>query len=243
VLAQARARVRDRENLRFERTRVFGRARRIFLEIGARLAANRDLENARDVFLLEVGELIGLVEGTATITDLPGLVRLRRAEFEHFKTLPAPPRRFSTQGPIRAGTGLNFETAVQAGNGQANDHSRNGIACSPGVIRGPVRVVLDPRNANLTGPSIIVAERTDPGWILILPLARALLVERGSLLSHSAIVSRELGIPAIVAIPGVTSWLKDGDWVELDGSSGTVKRIDPDSIEPATLNPLEPHRE
>ena len=95
-----------------------------------------------------------------------------------------------------------------------------------------MRVVLDPRKANLDGPSIIVAERTDPGWILILPLARALLVERGSLLSHSAIVSRELGIPAIVAIPGVTSWLKDGDWVELDGSNGTVKRISPDGANP-----------
>ena len=229
VLAQARARVRDRENLRFERTRVFGRARRIFLEIGARLADRGDLDQARDVFWLEVGELIGLVEGTATITNLRALARERQVEFEHFKTLPVPPRRFQTRGPVRAGLELQFEASTANTN---DDHSRNGIACSPGVIRGPVRIVLDPRNANLDGPSIIVAERTDPGWILILPLARALLVERGSLLSHSAIVSRELGIPAIVAIPGVTSWLKDGDWVELDGSSGTVKRIEPDEIEP-----------
>jgi rifampicin phosphotransferase len=225
VLGQARGRVRDRENLRFERTRVFGRARRIFLEIGARLADRGDLEVARDVFWLEVGELIGLVEGTATITNLRVLARERQAEFEHFKTLPAPPRRFQTRGPVRAGLELEFKSSESEAN---NDDSRSGIACSPGVIRGPVRIVLDPRNANLDGPSIIVAERTDPGWILILPLARALLVERGSLLSHSAIVSRELGIPAIVAIPNVTTWLKDGDWVELDGSSGTVKRIEPD---------------
>jgi rifampicin phosphotransferase len=225
VLVQARGRVRDRENLRFERTRVFGRARRIFLEIGARLADRGDLENTRDVFWLEVGELIGLVEGTATITNLRALARERQTEFEHFKTLPAPPRRFQTRGPVRAGLELQFEASIAGAN---NDDSRSGIACSPGVIRGPVRIVLDPRNANLDGPSIIVAERTDPGWILILPLARALLVERGSLLSHSAIVSRELGIPAIVAIPNVTTWLKDGDWVELDGSSGTVKRIEPD---------------
>ncbi len=229
VLGQARGRVRDRENLRFERTRVFGRARRIFVEIGARLADRGDLENARDVFWLEVGELIGLVEGTATITNLRALAQERQAEFEHFKTQPAPPRRFQTRGPVRAGLELQFEASIASTN---NDDSRSGIACSPGVIRGPVRIVLDPRNANLDGPSIIVAERTDPGWILILPLARALLVERGSLLSHSAIVSRELGIPAIVAIPGVTSWLKDGDWVELNGSSGTVKRIEADGANP-----------
>ncbi len=233
VLGQARARVRDRENLRFERTRVFGRARRIFLEIGARLHQTNDLNDPRDVFWLEVAELIGLVEGTATVTNLRLLAATRRAEFEAFKTLPAPPRRFTTHGPVRAGLELQPSASLES---TALDDHRSGIACSPGVVRGPVRVVLDPRAANLDGPVIIVAERTDPGWILILPLARALLVERGSLLSHSAIVSRELGIPAIVAIPGVTSWLRDGDLVELDGSSGTVRliqrRVEPDGTNP-----------
>ena len=95
----------------------------------------------------------------------------------------------------------------------------------PCVVRGTVRVVKDPRKVHLDEPTILVAERTDPGWIIILPLARALLVERGSLLSHSAIVSRELGIPGIVSIPEVTSWLQDGDEVELDGSTGVVKLI------------------
>jgi pyruvate,water dikinase len=60
---------------------------------------------------------------------------------------------------------------------------------------------------------------------LLFPSARGLLVERGSLLSHSAIVARELGIPAVVSIPGVTSWLNDGDVVELDGAEGVVRRI------------------
>jgi pyruvate,water dikinase len=73
--------------------------------------------------------------------------------------------------------------------------------------------------------TILVAEHTDPGWILIFPSAAGLLVERGSLLSHAAIVARELGIPAVVSIPGVTRWLRDGDWVEIDGSSGLVRRL------------------
>jgi pyruvate,water dikinase len=53
-----------------------------------------------------------------------------------------------------------------------------------------------------------------------------LLVEYGSLLSHSAIVSRELGLPAIVSLAGLTCWLKDGDWVEFDGSTGLVVRVE-----------------
>ena len=225
VLGQARARVRDRENLRFERTRVFGRARRLFLEMGARLVEGGNLSSARDVFWLEVDEVLGTAEGStaesASTTRLRELVALRQAEFAHFATLPAPLRRFTTRAGVETGP-EHAGTASTAG--QDND-SRRGIACSPGIVRGPVRVVTDPRSANLSGPTIIVAERTDPGWILVLPLARALLVERGSLLSHSAIVSRELGIPAIVAVPGVTAWLKDGDWVELNGSTGEIRRI------------------
>ena len=86
VLVHARTRVRTRENLRFERTRVFGRARMIALEIGKRLAALDVLQQPRDVFYLEWDEMLGYVEGRATTTDLAGLVALRRREFEAYRT-------------------------------------------------------------------------------------------------------------------------------------------------------------
>ena len=70
----------------------------------------------------------------------------------------------------------------------------------------------------------MVARFTDPGWITLFANAAGILVERGSLLSHSAIVARELGIPAIVAIDGVMEWLQTGDVVEMDGATGVVKR-------------------
>jgi pyruvate,water dikinase len=60
---------------------------------------------------------------------------------------------------------------------------------------------------------------------MLFPAASGILVERGSLLSHSAIVSRELGIPAVVGITGILNSLKDGDIVELDGTTGTVKKV------------------
>jgi pyruvate,water dikinase len=59
----------------------------------------------------------------------------------------------------------------------------------------------------------------------VFPSAAGLIVERGSLLSHSAIVARELGMPAIVSVVGVTAWLKDGDWVEMDGRTGLVRKV------------------
>jgi phosphoenolpyruvate synthase/pyruvate phosphate dikinase len=86
-------------------------------------------------------------------------------------------------------------------------------------------VIRDPRGASLAPGDILVAERTDPGWILLFPAASAVVVERGSVLSHSAIVARELGLPAVVSVPGLTAWLQTGDRISIDGSTGLVRRV------------------
>ncbi|MFB2968706.1 PEP/pyruvate-binding domain-containing protein [Aerosakkonema sp. BLCC-F183] len=234
VLKNARCRVRDRENLRFERTRVFGRARRVFVELGKRFYALDLLNSSRDIFYLEVNEILGFIEGTATCTDLKGLVAVRQAEFAKYKDMPSPGDRFETRGIVYRGLGTPPQPSPPAGREKegVSQCYLQGIGCSPGVVRGAVRVIKDPKqivgNDNsvpLQPGTIIVADRTDPGWILLFPAAAGLLVEKGSLLSHAAIVARELGIPAIVSLPGVTQWLKDGDLVELNGSTGKVSKI------------------
>jgi pyruvate,water dikinase len=221
VLRHAQRRVRDRENLRLERTRLFGRVRRIFIEIGRRLYALDLLDDARDIFYLEVDEVLAFAEGRSTTTDLRALAAVRKREFRGYADDPPPDDRFETRGPVYQGH--DFRRAEDPGK-QSGDE-RKGLGCSPGIVRGPVRIVTDPTTADLEERAIIVAEHTDPGWIMVFPSARGLLVERGSLLSHAAIVARELGIPAVVSLPGVTRWLKDGDSVEMDGSTGIVRRI------------------
>ena len=233
ILRHARARVRDRENLRFERTRVFGRVRRIFVELGKRYAAVGVLDEPRDVFYLTVDEALGWAGGTAASTDLRGLASVRKAEFARYRELPTPADRFETRGMVHVGH--EFIEPVRASdvqrvnaptNGaQPDGDARRGTGCYPGTVRGIARVVRDPREATLEAGEILVAERTDPGWVMLFPAASGLLVERGSLLSHSAIVARELGLPAVVAIDGLTSWLESGDEVELDGRTGVVRRI------------------
>src|SRR5262249_4286363 len=98
ILRNARQKVRDRENLRFERTRLFGRARRIFVELGRRLYALNLLDTPQDIFYLEAEEVLGFVEGTATCADLRGLAAVRRAEFARYREMPPPPDRFETHG-------------------------------------------------------------------------------------------------------------------------------------------------
>ena len=107
-----------------------------------------------------------------------------------------------------------------------NGNARKGQACSPGVVRGPARVVMDPRTATVRAGDILVAERTDPGWVTIFPMVKGVIMERGSLLSHSAIVARELGLPAVVGVEDACAWLRDGDWVELNGTSGRIRRLE-----------------
>ena len=92
-------------------------------------------------------------------------------------------------------------------------------------MRGRVRLVTDPTNAKLRKGEILAARHTDPGWVMLFPLASALLVERGSLLSHSAIVAREMDLPAIVSLPSLTDWVSTGDLVEMNGTTGVVRKI------------------
>ncbi|HEY5792122.1 MAG TPA: PEP-utilizing enzyme, partial [Chthoniobacterales bacterium] len=221
ILRQARERVRDRENLRFERTRVFGQVRRIFVEIGRRLYAMDVLPEPRDVFYLAAEESLGFIEGASLTQDLGRLAGLRKKEFAGHRERPMADR-FETRGAVYAGN--SFASRLAPAPPPDGDHV-NGIGCCPGIVRGKVRVILDPRNALIHPGEILVAPRTDPGWIMLFPAAAGLLVEHGSLLSHSAIVAREMRIPAVVSISGITSWLKTGDEVELDGSSGRVTRI------------------
>lgn len=223
VLTQARARVRDRENLRFERTRVFGRVRRIFRELGNRFSALQLLEEPQDIFYLEVEEALGFVTGVAATTDLAGLVRVRKAEYARFQTLPAPADRCETRGIVNHGQ--SFGPAGKIHQEVEDGETHRGTGCCPGVVRGPVRVVTDPQRAEIRAGDILVARRTDPGWIMLFPAAAGVLVEHGSLLSHSAIVAREMGIPTIVGLTDATRWLRDGDWAEMDGRSGVVRKV------------------
>jgi pyruvate,water dikinase len=222
VLGNARARVRDRENLRFERTRVFGRARQIFRELGGRFYADNRLDDPADVFYLEVDEICGFVEGTATSTDLRGLAAVRKSEFAGYAALPAPAARFATRGMVHQGNRFQTDTpSVLVEEGER----RTGLGCSPGKVQGRARVVHNPLAADLAAGDIVIAEHTDPSWIMILPLAGGLVVERGSLLSHAAIVARELGIPAVVGLGGATQWVQDGEHIEVDGGAGVVRKV------------------
>lgn len=220
VLNHARERVRQRENLRFQRTRLFGAVRRIFKQIGIRFQNAGVFAHSNDIFFLETSEIFAVIEGTSTTQDVRRLVEMRRDENRRSLNSAAPPDRFQTNGLRRRSAVSKNKEQEPAANGSS------AIGCSPGRVIGRVRVLTSSHLKQPLAPDeIVVAERTDPGWILIFPQAAGLIVEHGSLLSHSAIVSRELGLPCIVAAHGATKNFVDGELIEMDGSSGMIRKL------------------
>lgn len=223
ILKQARYTVKNRENLRFERTLLFGKVRKLFLRIGFILTSMNVIEDKRDIFYLEVDEILFYIDGKSTTNNLKELIEIRKKEYLKYNDI-LPDERFYSYGAVNIGNDFKKEEKKEKVEVEAKLKLK-GIGASPGKVTGKVRIIKNPINAKLEQGEILVAEYTDPGWIMLFPAASGILVERGSLLSHSAIVSRELGIPAVVGITGLIASLKDGDIVELDGTTGEIKII------------------
>ncbi|WP_119388431.1 PEP/pyruvate-binding domain-containing protein [Taklimakanibacter lacteus] len=222
LMTWTKNRVRDRENLRFERTRIFGRARRLFLTCGERLAAQGLLAEKRDIMFLTVQEILGTIEGFAVSTDLKGLAALRKQELQEAARHPDPPERVTI-----AGAATGFARAAHAVRpASSSDRQRQGTGCSAGLVTAIACVVEDPRQQIVKPGEILVARHTDPGWIAAFSNASAIIVERGSLLSHSAIVARELGIPCVVGLKGAMHWIRTGEQLTVDGATGQVSKTD-----------------
>lgn len=220
TLRYTRELVSARENLRYERTRAFGIVREIFTFIGKRFYADGLLDHVRDIFYLTKEEIFGYIEGTAVTQDIKALVALRQQAFQTYRQLGPLSERFATYGVPYHGNDFFSIDRVDKQEGDLK-----GIGCSPGRVTGRVRVVVDPAEVPSLNGDILVTTSTDPGWVTLFPGALGIIVERGSLLSHSAIVSREMGKPCIVGVTGLLKALKTGDEIEMDGSTGIIRTI------------------
>ncbi len=225
ILRRARKAVRDRERMRLTRTRIVGVGRSVYLKVGNLLCAAGQLDEPRHVFYLTMEEIQAFAEGRSVTGDLRTLVRARIDEFAGYESAE-PPNQFETVGPPY-GSGLRAQPSVRdADPAQDDPRILRGTGCWPGVVEGRVQVVMSPADDLDVRGKIMTTLRTDPGWGPLFPSVAGLLIERGSTLSHSAVLARELGIPAVVGVPGLMSRIRNGERVRLDGGSGMVERLD-----------------
>lgn len=222
VLHNARMGIRNRENMRFARTRIYGILRKMLRSIGSHFAEEGLIDQSDDIFYLTLDEVWDFIKGTAVTTDLRGLVSLRRSEFDGYRQAinGIPADRFETFGTACHGNDLRGECKPAPIELSA---TLTGIGCCPGIVTGCVQVISDPLECREFCGDILVANRTDPGWVSIYPAFSGILVERGSALSHSAIIAREMGIPTIVGISDLTSRVGTGQRIRMDGSSGEIQ--------------------
>lgn len=207
----------NREIQRLNRSRIFGMVREAVLRLGNIYAQKNYIDDKRDVFYLTLDEVRSLAENPC---DMRETVLNRKKKYEMFELLPAYSRIvFSGQAFDKNHRNINM-TAVSC----AKDEML-GVPCSNGVVEGEAYVVTDVKKAGSVKDKILITKMTDPGWVFLLAEAKGVVSEKGSLLSHTAIISRELGIPAVVGIDNLMSTVKNGDIVRLDGATGIVKII------------------
>jgi pyruvate,water dikinase len=173
--------------------------------IGEHLERAGVLEQREDVFYLTVAEVRGARGG-----DVRELVARRREQRAAHAAVELPASWRGTPVTSVRTTAESVATEV------------TGIPAGSGVAEGIVRVVEDPSFADVEPGEILVASTTDPSWASIMFVSAALVVDIGGLLSHAAVVARELGIPCVVNTRTGTRDLRDGDRVRVDGSTGTV---------------------
>ncbi|MEE2682794.1 MAG: PEP-utilizing enzyme [Actinomycetota bacterium] len=102
-----------------------------------------------------------------------------------------------------------------------------GFGGCPGVTEGTARIVRDPSDPGELGPGdILIAPLTDPSWTPLFVPAEAVVVEVGGQMSHAVIVSRELGMPCVVAVADATQIIKEGSLIRVNGSSGEITLLE-----------------
>ncbi len=216
---QANAEVREDANFYFQLGWPLMRA--AVLELAQRLVEAGVVEDIDAVFFLEKDELQGAVttlEGGSSPISLQSVAAGRKCTWQEQRQLDAPDRLGETEGEDGGEKGYF-----------ADEEGRRIVAqgVSPGTCRGRVRITRPgDTQVTLEKGEVLVTHAASPQLTPLMLMAGALIVEVGGGASHSSLVARELGIPAIVDAPQAMQVLKDGMVVEVDGARGVLRIIE-----------------
>jgi pyruvate,water dikinase len=212
-LEQAKKGSTVRENGKSALIRFLSLIRKRLLELGQRFVDRGILKERDDIFFFEFEEMPAIASGENT-NDIQAVVQQRKREYKQNLAITPP--------PVIIG-GFDAERFIPAEPDRTKKEF-TGIPVSPGVVRGPARVVLRSDSGEKIKPGeILVAPFTDPGWTPYFTPAAAIVMDMGGLLSHGSIIAREYGIPAVVNVGPVTTMIKTGQMIEVDGDHGRVR--------------------
>lgn len=196
-----------RERQKSNLIRLANFCRKNLRALASRAVQDGQLSSEDDIYFLTLQEILALDEGNK---DIGTRIATRRREFEANSALKSFPSI------------IDSRVVLTGGEDVASNGGLAGIPCYPGRITGRARIITDPTSTDLHRGEVLVAPVIDAGWSPLFALASAIVAEKGGLLSHGAIIARELRIPTIVDVQGATVSIKDGDLVVVDANAGTV---------------------
>ena len=209
--------ISSRERVRLKQAQMYYTFKETCLYLADILIKNKVLQKRSDIFFLEYSEINKILSGEELSKEyIEKLIELRRQTIENAKEQPDNIFTFRQD--------LGQKIFNQDFKVENIDGVFKGLAACSGVIQGRIVVITDISQINkIKKGDILVTKQTDPGWICIFPMISGLVVEKGGVLSHSAIVAREFGVPAVVGIPNITEILKDNQEIIVNGDIGVVQ--------------------
>jgi phosphohistidine swiveling domain-containing protein len=226
VLSWTQRSIQLRERARLKQALLYSRLRRIALTMGDRLVAAGRIVNRDDIFFLTAEEVELLASGGAMFPHhVKPLIALRReAHIALGATTPADSIELGAGEYLSAHTpshsAWDKQGTVRPGDG---GDQLWGVGACGGSATARAAILLDVTESNrLSAGDVLVTKQTDPGWGPIFPLISGLVIERGGMLSHGAIIAREFGIPSVVGVKDATRLIAHGSSVTVDGDRGIV---------------------
>lgn len=210
-----------------------GVSRTAILEAGRRLQEKGVLSNHELILDAAHAEMLGLLRGESPVADQE--LQERRNwrltknidEVPEFLGMPPtdpPPLDWLPQKiqPTMRAFAMIMGTIFDSPK-TGSEEKIEGLSVSPGVYEGTAKVILSTRDFDrLNEGDVLVTKNTSAGFNVVLPIIGALVTDRGGILSHAAIVSREYGIPGVVGTKNATQKIKEGDRIRVDGDKGEV---------------------
>ena len=221
-LRWSRNSIRRREETRLKRSLIFGLARKVFLLIGKIFEKKGVLNKQRDIFYLKIEEIFLYSEKLDNF-NFKNLVEERKIELNKWAKVETP-RRIESDDKIKKIEKdlLNQVKINKQESGVVKIKGMIAANANKAVLKGEVLVLKEFNpNANFNG-KILVTKQTDPGWTIVFPMLKGLIVERGGMLSHAAIVARELNIPCVIGVNNATDLIQDKANIVINLKNGEI---------------------
>jgi pyruvate,water dikinase len=226
LIGAAQRAIAYRERVRLKQALLYSRCRAVALAIGRTLAADGRLGRAEDIFMFTWQELDEIAGGRSLVAHgLRELAAARRRAWTAESRL-APPDTFQLPEGATYGAALATLPARGIERVALDPLTLRGTGACGGRVSGRAAVLADVAEAHrLERGDVLVTRQTDPGWGAVFCLVSGLVIERGGMLSHGAIIAREFGLPCIVGVPEATRRIAHGAMLQVDGDAGTCRLV------------------